>query len=112
MALERKDVDKKYKWDLSVIYESKEAFFEDYKKAEKMIADFKKHEKTMTRDAESFYATLLSDAIIRYDFLVHDCVHFSIPFYIAFRNVPFRFLIFSYFFKFQADFVALLLPLI
>ena len=58
MALERKDVDQKYKWDLSVIYESKEAFFEDYKKAEKMIADFKKHEKTMTRDAESFYATL------------------------------------------------------
>ena len=37
MALERKDVDKKYKWDLSVIYKDEAAFFEDYAKAEKMI---------------------------------------------------------------------------
>ena len=40
MALERKDVDQKYKWDLSVIYKDEEAFFDDYKKCEKMISDF------------------------------------------------------------------------
>ena len=58
MALERKDVDKKYKWDLSVIYKDENAFFDDYKKCENMISDFKKHEKTMCSSAESFYNTL------------------------------------------------------
>ncbi len=58
MALERKDIDKKYKWDLSVIYETEEAFFEDYKNTEKMISEFKKHEKIMCQNAESFYNTL------------------------------------------------------
>lgn len=58
MALERKDVDKKYKWDLSVIYKDENAFFDDYKKCEKMISDFKKHEKTMCASAEGFYNTL------------------------------------------------------
>ena len=58
MALERKNVDKKYKWDLSVIYKSESDFFEDYARAEKMISDFKKHEKTMGESAESFYNML------------------------------------------------------
>ena len=58
MALERKDVDKKYKWDLSVIYKDEVAFFEDYAKAEKMIKAFAAHEKTMLSGAEGLYNTL------------------------------------------------------
>ena len=58
MALERKDVDKKYKWDLSVIYKDEAAFFEDYAKAEKMIKAFASHEKTMLTSAEGLYNTL------------------------------------------------------
>ena len=52
MALERKDVDKKYKWDLSVIYATAEDFLSDFKKCEKLIKDFPRHEKTMLKDAE------------------------------------------------------------
>ena len=58
MALERKDVDKKYKWDLSVIYKDEEAFFEDYAKAEKMVKAFASHEKTMLSGAEGLYNAL------------------------------------------------------
>ena len=58
MALERKDVDKKYKWDLSAIYKDEAAFFEDYAKAEKMIKAFSKHEKTMLSGAEGLYNAL------------------------------------------------------
>ena len=58
MALERKDVDKKYKWDLSVIYKDEAAFFEDYAKAEKMVKAFAAHEKTMLSGAEGLYNTL------------------------------------------------------
>ena len=58
MALERKDVDKKYKWDLSVIYKDEAAFYEDYAKAEKMIKAFAAHEKTMLLSAEGLYNTL------------------------------------------------------
>ena len=56
--LERKDIDPKYKWDLSVIYENEEAFYAEYKKAEKLIRDFAAHEKTMCKSAKDFYSTL------------------------------------------------------
>ena len=56
--LERKDIDKKYKWDLSVIYADEKAFYADYAKAEKLISEFTSHEKTMCKDAKSFYNTL------------------------------------------------------
>ena len=58
MILERKDVDPKYKWDLSVIYKDEEAFFADYASCEKLIKDFAKHEKTMLASAEGLYNTL------------------------------------------------------
>ena len=64
MALERKDVDKKYKWDLSVIYKDEEAFFADYAKAEKMIKEFSKHEKTMWSGAAELYDTLKAMTVI------------------------------------------------
>lgn len=56
--LERKDVDKKYKWDLSVIYSDEEAFYADYAKAEKLIKAFLAHEKTMCNSAKELYATI------------------------------------------------------
>ncbi len=58
MVLERKDIDPKYKWDLSVIYKDEAAFTADYRKAEGLIKDFAKFEKTMTRDARSLCETL------------------------------------------------------
>lgn len=55
MILERKDVDPKYKWDLSVIYKDEKAFFEDYSRCEKLIKEFGKHEKTMLASADGLY---------------------------------------------------------
>lgn len=56
--LERKDIDKKYKWDLSVIYADEEAFNADFLKAEELTLAFSKNEKIMCKNAESFYKTL------------------------------------------------------
>ena len=56
--LERKDIDKKYKWDLSVIYADEKAFYADYAKVEKKISEFSRYEKTMCQSAKSFYNTL------------------------------------------------------
>ena len=56
--LERNDIDKKYKWDLSVIYADEAAFNSDFVKAEGLIKEFTKNEKTMCRSAEDFYKTL------------------------------------------------------
>lgn len=56
--LERKDIDKKYKWDLSVIYADEKAFYRDYANAEKLIEQFVSHEKTMTKSSSNFYNTL------------------------------------------------------
>lgn len=58
MIKDRKDIDKRYKWDLSVIYENENAFFADYAKAEKLIKAFAGHEKTMCKSAKDFYAML------------------------------------------------------
>lgn len=56
--LERKDVDAKYKWDLSGIYESRAAFDADYKKCEKLISTFAKHKDTISSGAKELYAAL------------------------------------------------------
>ena len=58
MPLERKDVEQKYKWDLSVIYKDEKAFYEEYARAEKLVEAFAKHEKTMCSGARAFYNTL------------------------------------------------------
>ena len=55
---DRKDIPAKYKWDLSVIYADEKAFYEDYAKVEKMVKEFPKHEKTMTKSAEGLYNCL------------------------------------------------------
>ena len=58
MVYERKDIDPKYKWDLTVIYADEAAFEADYAKAEKKIADFRAHEQTMTKGANELLAAL------------------------------------------------------
>ena len=58
MVFERKDIDPKYKWDLSVIYADEAAFNADYALAEKQIKAFRAHEKTITKSAEELYAAL------------------------------------------------------
>ena len=55
---DRKDIPAKYKWDLSVIYADEKAFSADYAQVEKMIKEFPKHEKTMTKSAEGLYNCL------------------------------------------------------
>lgn len=66
--LKRSDIDKRYKWDLGAIYADEDAFYADFKKAEDLISAFPENEKKMTRDAKSFYQTLVEytkmDAII------------------------------------------------
>ena len=68
MIKERKEIDQKYKWDLSQIYESQAAFDADYALAEKKIEALKAHEATMTGSAEALYAALTAmtevDALI------------------------------------------------
>lgn len=56
--MERKDIDKKYKWDLGVIYADDAAFEADYKKAQGLVREYAKHEKTITRSAKDLYAAL------------------------------------------------------
>ncbi len=56
--MERKDIDPKYKWDLTAIYENEDAFYADYALAEEKIKVYPKHEKTVTASAEGLYAAL------------------------------------------------------
>ena len=66
MALERKDIDPKYKWDLSVIFADREAFEKSFSKVQKMIKDFPRHEKTMTESASGLLHCLRDMAEMEY----------------------------------------------
>ena len=59
MIKDRKDIDPKYKWDLSKIYKDEAAFNADYALMKEKIECFKAHEKTMLNGAEELYATLV-----------------------------------------------------
>ena len=56
--MNRDTIDAKYKWDLTQIFKSTEEFEECYKKAEKLIEDFKKYENIMGENAKNFYETI------------------------------------------------------
>ena len=58
MPLERRDVEEKYKWDLTVIYKTEADFDVDLKRAESMIKAYKKHESKMTKSPEALAAAL------------------------------------------------------
>lgn len=58
MPKERHEIDKKYQWDLSVIYADDAAFYADFALAEQKIADFPKYEATMCESAQGLYETL------------------------------------------------------
>lgn len=55
---ERKDIDKKYTWDLDVIYSSIEGFNEDYDLVLSKINILKKYENTMMDNSDNFYNTI------------------------------------------------------
>ncbi len=78
--LDRKDIDPKYKWDLSKIYPTEEAFKADFEEVEQIVKAFPKHEKTMTQSAKGLLAVLLDDA--RLDYIISKLwtyaeLHFS-----------------------------------
>ncbi|MBR2930142.1 MAG: oligoendopeptidase F [Clostridia bacterium] len=54
----RSEIDQKYKWDLSRIYPTEDAFGEDYSAVEAMIASLASMEATMCESAQSLYATM------------------------------------------------------
>ncbi len=58
MTYERKDIDPKYKWDLSVIYKDEQAFFSAYEKTEEKIKLFPAHEKTMLNSAPELLSAI------------------------------------------------------
>lgn len=58
MAKERKEIEAKYKWDLSKIYGSEDDFSLDYKECEALIARYPKHEKTMLSSAKGLFDAL------------------------------------------------------
>ena len=77
MPLERRDVEAKYKWDLTVIYKTEEDFTADLKRAESMIAEYGKHESRMTKSPEALASALrdmfeietVIDRLFRYAYL-------------------------------------------
>ncbi len=66
MILERKDIDPKYKWDLTAIYKDEKAFYDDYARCEGLVKAFACHEKTMLSSAEGLYNTLRAMSDIEY----------------------------------------------
>ena len=60
MTKERKDIEARYKWDLSVIYPTETDFYADYAKAEKAIKSFGKYQDTMCESSKDLYNTLKS----------------------------------------------------
>ena len=75
MAQERKDIEARYKWDLSVIYASETEFYEDYAKAEKAIEAFSKYQEIMCNSAKDLYNTLKSMTDI--EALIEKLFHYA-----------------------------------
>lgn len=75
MIFDRKDIDPKYKWDLTVIYKTVDDFNEDYKKCENSIKAFSAYEKTMTDSAEKLLSALIDMTDI--ELLIHKLWQYS-----------------------------------
>ena len=64
MALDRKNIDAKYKWDLSAIYKTEEDFAADYARAEEAVKAYACHEETVSRSAQGLLAALEDQAAL------------------------------------------------
>ena len=63
---DRKDIDAKYKWDLTKIYPTEDDFKKDYEEVEKIIKNFPTHEKNMCKSAQGLLAVLKDEAQLDY----------------------------------------------
>ena len=75
MPTERKDIDKRYKWDLSVIYPTETEFYADYAKAEEAIRDFAKYESRMCNSAKDLYETL--NSMVQIESIIEKLWHYA-----------------------------------
>ncbi len=66
--LDRKNIDPKYKWDLTKIYPTEADYKADFDAAEAIVKGFAKHEKTMCLSAEGLLNALRDDAELGYLF--------------------------------------------
>ena len=58
MMKKRSEIDKRYKWDLSVIYKDSESFYRDFNKAKELIDRYSQHEAGFTESKENLLAAL------------------------------------------------------
>ncbi|UKI27370.1 MAG: hypothetical protein L6V91_01660 [Bacilli bacterium] len=66
----RSDIDKKYTWDLDVIYSDMSSFDKDYDKAKKLIKKLGSFEKKMIINSSNFFIRLLSYILILIELLL------------------------------------------
>ena len=64
--LDRKNIDPKYKWDLTKIYPTEEDFKADFEQVEAIVKEFPAHEKAMCHSAKGLLAVLNDEARIEY----------------------------------------------
>ena len=64
--LDRKNIDPKYKWDLTKIYATEEDFKADFDAASAIVKAFPAHEKTMCKSAKGLLAALTDEAKLEY----------------------------------------------
>ena len=56
--MNRDNIDKKYKWDLDVIYSSVEEFEKDFDEVRDVVYNIKKYENIMNNGSKYFYETI------------------------------------------------------
>ena len=64
--LDRKNIDPKYKWDLTKIYPTEDSFKADFEEVEAIVKRFPAHEKTMCQSADGLLAVLNDEAKLEY----------------------------------------------
>ena len=86
----RCDIDKKYTWDLDVIYSDMNSFDKDYDKAKKLIKTLGSFEKKMIVNSSNFL--ILIDLLLSYLFIL-VCLLIWILLIIVNKNLVRRYLI-------------------
>ena len=66
--LDRKNIDPKYKWDLTKIYPTEDDFKADYEAAEALVKSFPAHEKTMCQSATALLAAI--EDYVKIDYII------------------------------------------